>query len=80
MAKIGGGAMIVSDTSPPPVGGMGGSIHSWERAPSPWHRDAFPEELADQAPEQGVRRNGWLGLDWCGNAITFVADGTEVER
>lgn len=27
---------------------------------------------------QGKRRTGWYGLDWCGNVIVFIADGTEV--
>lgn len=60
----------------PPVGGMGGSIHDWERGLSPWHRSAFPDELADQAPEQGDITEGWYALDWCGNQIGFIADGS----
>lgn len=68
--------MTVSETTPPPVGAMGGSVHAWERAPSPWHRDAFPEELADQAPEQGVRRNGWLA--WTG--VATPSRGWRTER
>jgi hypothetical protein len=63
----------------PPVGGMGGSIHDWERGPSPWHRDAFPEELKDWAPEQGNRVHGWFALDAHGNSIGFVPDGTELK-
>ena len=60
----------------PPIGGMGGSVHDWERGSSPWHRSAFPSDLADQAPEQGSLSAGWYALDWCGNQIGFVADGT----
>jgi hypothetical protein len=55
---------------------MGGAIHDWSRGSDPWHRDAFPEEFHDSAPKQGVRKEGWYALDWCGNIIGFVADGT----
>lgn len=67
--------MIANPNCKPPVGGMGGSIHDWERGTSPWHRDSFPFELADQAPEQGELIEGWFALDWCGNQIAFIADG-----
>jgi len=50
----------------------------WERSLSPWHADAFPAEFKDRAPEQGDRKSGWLELDWCGNAIGWVPDGTEI--
>lgn len=50
----------------------------WERGKSPWHAEAFPGEFRDIAPEQGVRRDGWLELDWCGNVIGWVPDGTAV--
>ena len=48
----------------------------WERSKSPWHADAFPDEFKDRAPEQGGRKTGWLEIDWCGNAIGWVPDGT----
>lgn len=48
----------------------------WERSKSPWHVDAFPPEFKDRAPEQGARKTGWLEIDWCGNAIGWVPDGT----
>lgn len=50
----------------------------WTRGLSPWHRDAFPAELANQAPEQGERISGWYLEDTWGNEIGFVADGTEI--
>lgn len=68
--------MTVGPDCPPPVGAMGGSVHSWERAADPWHRDAFPDEFMDSAPNQGVRQTGWVGLDAFGNSIGWVADGT----
>ena len=48
----------------------------WERGTSPWHKDAFPEEFKSSAPEQGARKEGWYLIDWCGNEIGFVPDGT----
>ena len=54
---------------------------SWERGKDPWHKDAFPPNLASAAPNQGdVRGEGWFLLDGHGNAIGFVADGTEIEE
>lgn len=58
----------------PPVGGMGGSIHDWERGKSPWHKDAFPPEFKSAAPEQEDRKEGWYALDAWGNTIGFVTD------
>ena len=58
----------------PPIGGMGGSVHDWERGLDPWHVDAFPEEFKYAAPNQGERKMGWLALDWCGNVIGFKPD------
>lgn len=76
------GPLIVDEYHAPPLGGMGGSIHSWERGLDPWHKEAFQKEFRDQVPRteqyQGERRVGWYGLDWCGNVITFVADGTQI--
>lgn len=71
--------LIIDEHHAPPLGGMGGSIHDWERGLDPWHKDAFPVELQKQAPHQGERRSGWYGLDWCGNVIAFIADGTQVQ-
>lgn len=52
---------------------------SYERSLDPWHRDAFPSEFRDDAPNQGERKEGWMGIDWAGNPIVFIADGTEME-
>ena len=83
--------MMVDEKTPPPTGGMGGSIHSWERSKDPFHQDAFrgtgmTDEQLDNAIvigkggiSKGERKSGWMGLDWCGNPICFVADGTEVK-
>ena len=65
------------DTQPVIVGAF--APDSWERALDPWHRDAFPDEFKDAAPnQQDKRREGWMGYDWCGNPIIFVPDGTEI--
>lgn len=44
-----------------------------------WHKDAFPDELKHQIKDTGKRREGWFGLDWCGNAIVFIPDGLIVK-
>lgn len=67
--------MKVSSEEKPPVGGMGGSVHDWERSLDPFHRDAMPDEVKSAFPS-GERRKGWMALDGFGNAIGFVADGT----
>ena len=52
----------------------------WERGNSPWHKDGFPDELKDQAPEQTEKPStGWYELDWCKNLIGFVPDGFAIE-
>ena len=76
--------MIVDKDHKPPLGGMGGCIYDWERGKDPWHRDAFKgvgKHIEDQIPNHGEpRAKGWHALDWCGNQIGFVADGTEIEE
>lgn len=69
--------MIVSETNPPDIEKCIGSVHSFERGPDPWHKDAFPEEFKF-AGRTGNRTSGWFALDWCGNAIGFISDGTEM--
>ena len=49
------------------------------RGKSPWNRAAFPQELADQAPEQGEWAEGWYIEDAWGNEIGFIADGTVID-
>lgn len=56
---------------PPPVPEYG---DHWERSLDPWHRDAFPDEFKESAPHQKERNEGWMLIDWCGNAIGFVPD------
>lgn len=51
---------------------------NWHRGLDPWHRDSFPAELADRAPNQSPERgSGWYLEDAFGNEIGYVADGTE---
>lgn len=84
--------MIISKDKKPPVGGMGGSIHDWERGMSPWHVDAFrgtglTDKQLDGAicvgvaagVERGVRQEGWFALDGAGNQIAFLPDGYEID-
>ena len=49
-----------------------------ERGKSPGHADACPAEFKGRAPEQGDRKEGWFEIDWCGNAIGWVPDGTVI--
>lgn len=69
--------MITSPNEKPPVGGMGGSVHDWERCKDPFHRDAAPDEFKEKFT-QGIRAEGWMALDAYGNAIGFVPDGTKI--
>ncbi len=65
----------VIDKNNPPSLTYGGSIHSWQREFTPWHRSSFPLEFADQAPDQSdTIAEGWGGYDWCGNLIVWVPD------
>ena len=70
--------MIVSEDNKPPVGGMGGSVHDWKRGLDPFHSSAFPDEFKPLF-SKGKRSSGWLGLDWVGNIIAWVPDGTEIK-
>lgn len=68
--------MMVTETQPPPPS----NGDTWERGPSPWHKSAFPQEFQDMGvgtPEE-VRPMGWYLVDWCGNQIGWVQDGTLV--
>ena len=69
--------MITSPTQQPPMDLMGGCIHYWERAPDPWHRDAFPDQFKPFAPNTRSRRWGWLAIDGVENPIGWIPDGTE---
>lgn len=68
--------MIVSAECKPPVGGMGGSVHDWERGTDPFARSSMPEEFQPLFEDKPAA-TGWYALDWCGNQIGFVADGYE---
>jgi hypothetical protein len=70
--------IIVSADQKPPLDNAGW-IFSFERGLDPWHRDAFPAHLQDQIADTGPRTEGWFGLDWVGNPIYFIPDGTEIE-
>lgn len=69
---------IVRADEKPPVGGMGGSIHDWQRGTNPFARSAMPPEFQSRFPDVPAAE-GWLALDWCGNVITFVADGATLK-
>ena len=66
--------MIVTGSDKPPLGGMGGSVHDWERGGDPFHSSQFPDEFK-HVGKQGDQYQGWLALDWCGNIIGFLKDG-----
>ncbi len=55
------------------------SVVNWERGTDPFHRSAMPKGF-EQFANNGDLANGWFGIDWCGNQICFVRDGTEVEE
>lgn len=71
--------MIVSETQPPPISAM--FADTVERGLDPWHPDAFkgiPGMVEDMKHNGGTRASGWFFVDWCGNYVGFVADGTEI--
>jgi len=66
---------VVGTDAPPE---FRGGMDYWERSQDPWHRDAFPPEYKDAIPhDAGERRDGWMAIDYAGNAIGFVPDGSE---
>ena len=65
---------MIDETHPPQ--GKYLSLDHWERGVDPWHQDAFPDEFKSIG-STGPRKHGWYGVDWVGNVIYFVADGTE---
>lgn len=67
--------IITSETQEPPPNA---ATDRYERGLDPWHTDAFPDELK-KAGTTGERKTGWYPVDWCGNVIGFIADGTEME-
>ncbi len=70
--------LITSPTVKPPPHTFYGEYN--ERGSSPWHRDCFPDEFKDRAPEQGEKPlMGWYLNDAYGTQIGFVPDGTVFE-
>ena len=67
----------VSKHQKPPIGGMGGSIHNWERGKHPFSRECMPNEFKQMFVKTPASE-GWLALDWCGNVIGFLSDGTKI--
>lgn len=54
----------------------------WERSLDPWHPDAFKnitKLYKFMKRDKSKRKEGWMGIDYAGNPIGFVADGTIVE-
>lgn len=68
---------IITASEKPPVGGMGGSVHAWERGTHPFSRRALPDAFKYAAPA-APQEEGWIALDWAGNMINFVSDGDEI--
>lgn len=71
------GMMIVDKNHSP---NLTNAIEKWERGLDPWHRDAFPDEFKYRLQDTGKRKEGWFGLDWCGNAIVFIPDGLIMKK
>jgi hypothetical protein len=67
--------LVSASQEPAPMGG-----YTFERGLDPWHADAFkgtPMEGIDVTTQP--RKEGWYLLDWCGNVMGFISDGTPVE-
>jgi hypothetical protein len=69
--------MIVDENNPPPFRAAG-SDH-WERGLDPWHASAFVGTPAEgRFEDTGPRRSGWAAIDFAGNVVGWIPDGTEV--
>ena len=68
--------MTISENQKPPPHPFYGD--SYERGLDPWHEDAFPDDLRVKGLNIGQRKSGWFLNDDFGNAIQFIADGTEL--
>lgn len=68
--------MVVSETQEPAPNAF---ADTWERGLDPWHADAFPSEFK-AVGTTGPRAAGWYAIDWCGNVVSFVPDGTPLEK
>ena len=70
----------------PPVSSYGG-LECWERSSDPFHPDAFPKDMDIKDAvviggeiSKGKRRHGWMAIDWAGNPVGFVPDGTKTKE
>lgn len=75
--------LVVSETEKPRLWPT--VVQEWERSLDPWHPDAFKgikgvEETFRRNYEGGPRKSGWMAIDWCGNPIGFIPDGTPIEE
>lgn len=72
--------MTVTSETQQPMNAPGWVDH-WERGIDPWHADAFRGTPAEGRFENtGKRSTGWEAIDWVGNVVGFVADGTPIEE
>lgn len=69
--------VVTSEAQEPIIKGIFEPDH-YERGLDPWHADAMPDEFKGNFPS-GERKAGWFGVDWCGNTVIWVPDGTEME-
>lgn len=69
---------IITSETQEPVITKGYIPTNYERGLDPFHRDAAPAEFKDSFKD-GERLAGWFALDWAGNPIGFIPDGTEFE-
>jgi hypothetical protein len=81
--------MTVDEKTPPPLPNYG---TYWERTSDPFHIDSMPDDMKNVPPENVIvigsdrkgfstrpRKEGWMLIDWCENAIGWVADGETVD-
>lgn len=79
--------MKVDAQTPPPDPAAYAGVY-WERTSDPFHVDAMPTDMKPDTLvvtingqfKGGPRKDGWMAIDWCENAVGFVADGTEIDR
>lgn len=58
--------MIVTKDRKPPTGGMGGSIHDWERGLDPWHVNAFKDT---GVLETSLDKSVCIGVEGIGRGV-----------
>ena len=69
--------MTTSPTQRPPAHQC---VADWERGVDPWHADAFVGTPGETYGAKEPRKSGWLAIEWTGNVLGFVADGTEYKE